>query len=176
MKITPKSVFRRGAENGAFFGIYLSLFFIFTTTSLQIPLLGHIASIMAILVPVYIYFTLRKGFVENGCFYTFTEVWTHGIIIFACGSLIMATTIVAYLTWIEPSFFIKLYDILKNTGKAESEITKMLGYAIQQNLLPSPISFAKDIITISIFSGSILSIILTPFVRRVSNTRNSTNQ
>lgn len=170
MEIKPKSVFRRGAEDGIWFGLFLSVLFIFTATSIGMPLLGHFATLMALGVPVYAYFTLRKGFIENGCFYTFSEMWTYGIMLFLCGSLVMAMTAVVYLSWINPSFIydqcqlaISIYRQMG--GTTGNEIASTLEKAIEQGMLPSPISLSGNLISFSVFSGSILSIILSLIIR-----------
>ena len=61
MSIVAKSVFRRGAEDGVWFGIYLSVLFVLSI--LQIPFLGLLGLIMALAVPVYVFFVLRKGYI-----------------------------------------------------------------------------------------------------------------
>ena len=170
MEIKPKSVFRRGAEDGIWFGLYLSIMFIFTALATTIPFIGFLSTIMALAVPVYAFITLRKGFIENGCFYTFSEIWTHGIVLFACGTLIMALTIVVYMTWIDPNFIYDQCIIAINTyktigGEMGNEVASTLEKAIEQNLLPTPISLAGNILSFSIFSGSILSMILAPIIR-----------
>lgn len=167
-----KSVFRRGAEDGAWFGIYLSVLFIFSVSALSAPLLGHIATIMALAVPLVTYFTLRRGFIDNGCFYTFSEVWTQGIVFFACGSLIMALAIVVYSKWINPQFIIEQCNMAIDAyrsigGPTANEIASSLELIAKQGLLPTPLSLAGNLISFSIFSGSILSMILSLFIRRI---------
>ena len=65
-KFKHKSVFRRGAEDGVWFGIYLSALFIFSALSLNVPFLGNIATLMSLGVPVYVFYILRKGYIDNG--------------------------------------------------------------------------------------------------------------
>ena len=156
MEIKPKSVFRRGAEDGTWFGIYLSVLFILSAVSIKISILGLLAFIMALAVPIYAYIILRKGFIQNGCFYTFFEVWT--------------LTMVIYLNWVNPSFIVEqskaivsLYNDLGGDWKTMAQVVEQ---AINQGLLPTPISMASDIISLGIFSGSMLTLILTPFIRR----------
>ena len=169
-KFKHKSVFRRGAEDGLGFGIYLSALFIFSAIATNMPLLGLIATIMALVVPVYTYLTLRKGFVQNGYFYTFSEVWTHGIVLFLCGSMIMAATIVVYMTWINPNF---LYEQCQSAiatyrhigGAMGNEMASTLDLMLKGNMLPSPLSIAGNTISFGVFSGSILSLVLTPIIR-----------
>lgn len=184
MEIKPKSVFRRGAEDGIWFGLYLSVLFIFAAVAINIPLLGHIATLMALAVPVYTFFTLRRGFIDNGYFYTFSEVWTHGLTLFLCGTLIMALTIVVYLTWINPSFIYDQCQIAITAykqigGEMGNEIAATLEKAINQKLLPSPLSIASNLISLGVFSGSILSMILAPFIRlcrpKQKNNENNNN-
>ena len=170
MEIKPKSVFRRGAEDGAKFGIYLSVMFIFVALSTTLPLLGYLSTLMALAVPIYAFFTLRRGYIENGCFYTFSELWTYGIMLFACGALIMAVTIVAYTTWINPGFIYQQCQIAIEAYKSlndptATEIVSALEKVMEQNLLPTPTQLAGNLFSFSVFSGSILSIILAPIIR-----------
>lgn len=170
MEIKPKSVFRRGAEDGIWFGLYLSVLFFLSAIAINYPLLGHIATFMALAVPVYTFMTLRRGFIENGYFYTFSEVWTHGLTLFLCGSLIMALTMVVYMTWINPSFIFDQCQLAITAykqigGEMGNQVADTLETAMKQHLLPSPISLAGNLISLGVFSGSILSMILAPFIR-----------
>ncbi len=168
-KFKHKSVFRRGAEDGLGFGIYLSLLFIFYAVAIDVPLLGSIVLLMALAVPVpvYTYITLRKGFVQNGYFYTFSEVWTHGIVLFLCGTLILAATMVAYMTWINPNFINELCQIAITAYRQidKETIASGLELMMKEGALPSPLSMAWSMITFGVFSGSILSLILSPIIR-----------
>ena len=166
-KFKHKSVFRRGAEDGLGFGIYLSLLFIFNAVAIDVPLLGSFALLMALAVPVYTYITLRKGFVQNGYFYTFSEVWTHGIVLFLCGTLIMAATMAAYMTWINPNFIYEQCQIAITAYRQidEETIASGLELMMKEGALPSPLSMAWSMITFGVFSGSILSLILSPIIR-----------
>ena len=170
MNINPKSVFRRGAEDGAWFGLYLSVMFIFVANSMTVPFLGHIATLMAISVPIYTFITLRKGYIDNGCFYTFAELWTYGIMLFACGSLIMATAIILYLYEVYPTFIYDQCQIAINTyksigGEIGNEIASTLEKLIEHKQLPTPFELATNILSFNVFSGSILSMILAPIIR-----------
>lgn len=170
MNINPKSVFRRGAEDGIWFGLYLSVMFVLVALSMSTPLLGHIATLMTLFVPIYTFITLRKGFIDNGGFYTFAELWTYGIVLFACGSLIMAVTMIVYLSWLYPSFIYDQCQIAIDTyksigGEMGNEIATTLEKAIEFNQLPTPFELATNILSFNVFSGSILSMILSPIIR-----------
>ena len=180
MEIKPKSIFRRGAEDGVKFGIYLSAMFMFVALSTTLPLLGYLSTLMALAVPVYAFFTLRKGYIENGCFYTFSELWTYGIVLFACGALIMAATIVVYTSWINPGFIHEQCQIAITAYKSlndpmATEIVSTLEKVMEQNLLPSPTQLAGNLFSFSVFSGSILSIILAPIIRFFKPKNNGAN-
>ena len=169
-KFKHKSVFRRGAEDGVWFGIYLSALFIFSALSLNVPFLGNIATLMSLGVPIYVFYILRKGYIDNGYFYTFSEMWTHGIVLFFCRSLFMAASVIVYLKWVNPYFITDLFQTAIDTyrqvgGAAANEIASTLEKALDQNVLPTPFSLAGNLISFSVFSGSILSIILTLIIR-----------
>ena len=148
------------------FGIYLSALFIFSALSLNVPFLGNIATLMSLGVPIYVFYILRKGYIDNGYFYTFSEMWPHGIVLFFCGSLFMAASVIVYMKWVNPYLFQTAIDTCRQVGgAAANEIASTLEKALDQNVLPTPFSLAGNLISFSVFSGSILSIILTLIIR-----------
>lgn len=180
MDIKPKSVFRRGAEDGVKFGIYLSIMFLCVAFSTSVPLLGFLSTFMALGVPVFAYITLNKGYRDNGCFYKFPEMWTYGIVLFACGAMIMALTIVVFTSWIYPTFIydqcqiaIDAYRSLNNPSA--NEIAASLQKVADQKLLPSPFTIAWNIFTFSVFSDSILSMIFAPIIRFFNDRKKRNN-
>lgn len=164
-----KTVYKRGAEDGLYFGIYLSVMFLLSVFSLSQPLLSWVTILMALGVPVIIYRYLRRAYIEEYGTLTFSAMWLHGIVVFFCGSIISATVAFVYLRWIHPDFIyttmqevIKIYNEI-GTSKA-TEIAATLQKMIDQNLLPTPILIAVQSVWSAVFTGSLLSMLISVLV------------
>ncbi len=167
---TPISPYRRGADQGFFFGLYLSAMFIISAVSVKVQFLGIIPLIMAISVPFIIYRLLRRTYVEEYGTSTLSALWMQGIMIFICGSLIHAIVAVVYLKWIEPDFIItqlrSAIQFYKDSGTETGiQISDMLARMIRAGAVPSTTSIVIETIWLAIFSGSMLSLLMSILAR-----------
>lgn len=171
------SPYRRGADDGFVFGIYLSVLYIAMALNLVVPYAGFVATILAIGVPVIIYKFLRRSYVKDYGTTPFASLWMQGIMIFLCGTLIMAFVAYIYMRWIDPDYLLnevtRGIEIFGASDKAqEREFAEILQKALDNNLIPSPIQLATQMITLGVFSGSLLSIIVSLLVQvRKVNTK-----
>ncbi len=164
------SPFKRGADDGLWFGIYLTVLFFAAAFSMSIPYSGFVSTLMALGVPVIIYIFLRRSYVKDLGTTQFSSLWMQGIVTFFCGSAIMALAAFIFMRWISPDFLyeqttsvIKTYNELDwEQGK---EIADTLQKILDRRLLPSPIQIAMEMIWLGVFSGSLLSIIVSLFVQ-----------
>lgn len=98
------SPYKRGADWGAWFGIYLSVLFFVTSYSVSSPVCALIGLLMIIGVPPCIYFMLRKSYVSDNGTTIFSSLWMEGISIFFFGGLIASIVAMIYMRWIDPTF------------------------------------------------------------------------
>lgn len=98
--------------------------------------------------------------------------------IFLCGSLIAGAVTTIYLKWINPDFIVNLLhraievwrsSDLSNAREMAAVAQKMIDY----NLVPSAIEIAVEMIWLSVFSGSILSLLMSLLARSKSVRRNA---
>lgn len=170
MKSERKSPYRRGADDGFFFGIYLSAMFFASVYSLDAPLLGVISFLMVLAVPFIIYRFLRRTYVEEYGTTLLSALWMQGIMIFLCGALICGAVSLIYLKWINPSFIVDqmrtVIDIYSGSGwESGEEMADMMQRIIDNNLVPTSISIVMEMIWLSVFSGSLLSLLMSLLVR-----------
>lgn len=168
--MTPGQVYREGAYKGLIMGGYLTLLSICTLTSH----LSSFASIMtlALLIstPVITFRLMAASFRKYQCVANFSSLWMLGISIFIGGSLICAVTTFAYLQIFDPTYFYDrstetLAALEKIPELADSDLTRSLRIVIDGGLLPSIIEYCIQMMLATIFCGSILSILIAPFVR-----------
>ena len=166
----PPSPYRRGAAQGLFFGIYLSILFLASVYSVSYPLMGLVGMLLVLGVPFYIYRCLRATFVADGGLTPFSSLWMQGIMVFLCGALIQGVVAVIYLKWVDPTFIItqlrtviSFYDGMPSPEA--KEMAKVLSNMIEANLVPSAASMVVEMIFLSVFSGSLLSLLMSALAR-----------
>lgn len=168
-----KSIYRRGADDGFWMGIYLSVLCVALFSSVHSLLSGLLALVMMAAVPVIIFFMLRRSYRSDNCMTQFSGLWLHGICIFFFGSLLMALTAYVYLRFIEPGYINNTVNMAKemymtiDTPDAQ-EMAGILQKAQDSHLLPTAGATAVQIIWLGVFSGSVLSMILSLIVRAVT--------
>lgn len=171
----PKSVYRRGADDGFIFGVYLSVMFLLQSMAtvhdwFAAQLTG---AIMMLGVPALIYFFLRRGYIAEGRRSRFSAMWLHGICIFFFGSLLMALTSYIYMRLVHPGFIPEFFEILRLTyvdlGTSEAlENAHMIEKIQQQHLYPAAAEIAVVFIWLAVFTGSLLSMLLSLIIRAIN--------
>lgn len=176
MLTEQKSVYRRGADDGLFFGIYLIIMFFASAFSMTIPFAGLLSIISVLGVPFIIYRFLRRSYINDNGTTQFSALWVQGITTFFCGSLISGIVALIYMKWINPDFILTqiqtLIDVyMANDWKEGKEIAEVLTKMIENNMLPTPINIVIESIWLAVFTGSILSMIASMIVqaRKIKN-------
>lgn len=173
---TGQSLYRRGAEDGLWMGIYLSLLFLAMVSSVYAAWSGIATVLMALGVPVVVYAFLRRAYRAGGCRDTFSAVWLHGICIFFFGSLLMAVTAYVFLRFVNPTYINDVVEMAKDVysqiGTSDAKaMAKTLSQMQSGHLLPTPAQTAVQLIWSGVFTGSLLSMVLAAIVRH-SNVKN----
>ena len=121
IQLKSQSPYKRGADWGAWFGIYLSALFFATSYSVSYPVCGWLGLLLIVGVPPCIFLMLRKSYIADNGKTIFSSLWMEGIAIFFFGGLIASIVAMVYMRWIEPSFFdtridalIELYSEMKD--------------------------------------------------------------
>lgn len=173
-----RSVYRRGADDGLWFGIYLSVMFGVSVCAITISdSLSWLTMAMAAAVPAIIYFFLKRSYREDYCTSSFSTLWLHGICIFFFGCLLMAVTAYVYLRVINPAFYhdtigmvLEMYD---EAGiSADNPNVKLLSAMQKNNMYPTAGQSAMELIMSGVLTGSILSMLISSIVR--ATTRQTT--
>lgn len=171
MREEPKSVYRRGAEDGLILGPVLALAVVFTGITTYAPWAFIPAVMCLVAVPSVCYVLLRRSFDDQMRCATMSALWLEGICAFFFGGLIMALVAYVGMRWLHPSFIadqfrtvIAAYSTLDNPDAAN--IAATLQKAVDARALPTPIELALELLYAAVFSGSILSAILALIIRR----------
>ncbi|MCC8070631.1 MAG: DUF4199 domain-containing protein [Bacteroidales bacterium] len=160
-----KSPYRRGADDGFYFGLYLSALFLASVCAVKTPFFAFVTMLMMLGVPFIIYYFLRRTYVVERGTSLLSALWMQGIMIFICGSLISGVVAIVYLKWVDPDFVINLVkearDIYRESDWPQAEETaNILQRMIDNHLVPSAISLVIEMIWFSVFTGSLLSVLM----------------
>lgn len=171
-----KSPYRRGADEGFLFGLYLIVLFLAMTGAERHGLLGLVTMVLAIGVPFIIYALLRRTYRQEGGTTTLSSLWMQGIMIFLCGSMLSGVVAYIYMRYIDPSFLlrnarsaIEVYESLDNPSARE--IARGMETLIEHGALPTPIQIVFQSIWSAVLSGSLLSLVTGLIVRSTGNRR-----
>lgn len=165
-----KSVYAIGARQGLWAGLWFSAIFLLQTMFSTSIFALLCANLMALAVPFVLFAMLRTRYRAGGCTGPFSEIWMHGIMIFLCGSVILALVSYIFLRYIDPEFLYretgKLVDMYRSLDNSTAtQIADTLDEMRAHNLLPSAIQCAFSFLWVGGFSGSILSLIEAGLVK-----------
>lgn len=165
-----KNIYARGADDGFWLGLYLSVLFFLTVFALKVPVLNIAAGAMALGVPFLTYFFIRRTHVAAHGMTVFSALWMQGITMFACGCLIFGAVSFVYLRWIDPGFLVRMLELGVEYYRASpSESAHLLAdefqMIIDSKVIPSALNIAFGWMWLGMFSGSILSMIVAGIVR-----------
>jgi hypothetical protein len=168
-----QSFFGHSANDGAVLGILLAAFAIFMMLSTTNGFFVLIGFAIFIAVPFLIYNFLKRAYINSNYNATFSMLWLQGINTFICGGLIMALAIFVYLRFIEPNFITdqisQMIDLLNETGDAGSaSLASSLETLMKNKQLPTPISVAFSNMFSVVFTGSLLSAVVSLIVRALN--------
>lgn len=174
MNAEQASVYQRGAQDGLIVGALMLAMFVCQAASLRVPWLGLMANALMLAVPVAAFVLMRRGYRQHPAQRQFATVWMHGIMMFICGSLIMAAGAYVYCRLLNPDF---IPDLVRSAGQALMEMPdpsmarlgSQFEQMIEQKLLPTPIQMAFSMLWFGSFSGSMLSMLFAAIIRFFNN-------
>jgi hypothetical protein len=167
----PKTLMRRGAQSGLVMGGYFILLFAAMILSYSSHVAGLLSMIMFLATPFLAYRRLRQSFISLHGLTTFAALWLEGIVMMACGALLLALASFIFFRFISPNFIPQQVEMMSSFYSAmpDQEFQQLgatLRKALDQHLLPRPIEVAMSLAWLTAFTGSILSLILAAIARR----------
>ncbi len=170
MNKTPRSVYRRGAEDGLLMAPLLAVVVSLFGAMPFVSWLFFPTMLLAATVPVLAYILLKRGYAEDMGKSTFSALWLHGICIFFFGSLLMAVFTFAMMRWAFPNYIIDMMrmciDVLNAAKDAQaSQLADVFEKAIKTGQIPQAIDIVIELIYLAVLTGSMLSMLLSLIIR-----------
>lgn len=172
-----ESPYRRGADDGLRFGLYLGVMFFASIFSTSFPLLSLFSLAMIVAVPGVVYAMMRRYERSLGPAASFAMLWMQGVVIFFCGMLVAGAALTVYMRWIEPGYLagqLAALAALEGTmpGTFVDEAASVAAEMIEARFIPSAVSVVVELIMLSIVTGSALTVCLSALMslrRRKTN-------
>ncbi len=167
---TQRSVYRRGAENGLVMGPLMAVVVILMGATGYVSLLGVPAIFGLMAVPCVAYIMLARSYREDDGRSTFSALWLQGICAFFFGGMLMAVAVFVALRWVWPGFITEqmrmMGELLAQQSGAEAEqLARVFRKSVESGNVPSPIDIALELIYVVVFTGSLLSMLLSLIIR-----------
>lgn len=160
-----KSVYRWGAEYGLGFGIYLTLMALAIMYGFSHSSLLLVAMAMMVAAPAVVYPMLRRYRTSMRGYAPFASLWMLGILVFLFGSLICGMVTYVWLQYVMPMFIydqvMMAIDLYKGIpGDDAAEVVRVMEAIVERHALPSPIEVVVQMIMLTTFLGSLVSMAL----------------
>lgn len=167
------NIYKQGAEDGLIFGALLTATSLLMIYSGRSSVLSLLALVMLIVLPVVLFMRLRRchSMVDAGA--TISALWTLGVVISVCGSLICGAVTYVWLRYIEPNFIydsamsaIEIYSTMPQIS--QSEMVEQLRTAVNEGLLPSEIKLVVNMMMFTTLLGSVSSLVMAAIIKATS--------
>lgn len=165
-----RNIYRRGADDGLWLGLYLTVIFALMVASVSHPAFNIPGLGMMLGVPFLTYYYLRRTHVDAHGMTSFSALWMQGIVMFGCGCLIFCLLAFVYMRWINPGFINGLMHMaIDSYNQSDVPQAQQLAADFQSlldnHLVPTPLQLVLGWLWLGMFSGSLLSMIVAVFVR-----------
>ena len=167
-----KSLYRRAAEYGVPFGIYLSIVSVSFVFIDKVPALSFMIFALLLALPFLTFCIQRQYFVKEYGFTQYSGLWMLGIMVFIFASLIMSLVTYVVVQLARPDW---LYEwaqwlIAEGSRSVDSHIRESsltLKNIVDNNLVPRAIEVVFLGFWFMSFLGSVLSAIMALVVRAI---------
>lgn len=165
-----KSIYKCAANDGLKFGGYLTLIFVSYVLLGVSTLFAWMFNLLILAIPFVTYRFIKGCYKQRyGCM-TISEMWMYGMLLYIYAALICGLVTYCYISFIEPNFLMNqvqmAIDLYKELDEPSvNEMVVAIQDGVDKGLLPTTIDFVVQMIWMTSFGGSILSLILSFFVR-----------
>lgn len=173
-KIQRKSLLMYAMEGGVWLGLYLIARFVCGIVGAYSPLFNAVAMLLFLGTPVMLYYVLMRFHKQSGHLSGFAMLWMMGIMLFFFASLISCVPEYIFYQYITPDYIANAASqsvkLMEEMGWLENEATlEEVNKMLAADAVPSAIQMVLSSMWANVFFGSLLSIVVAPFVLRKKN-------
>ena len=172
MQANPKTLINIAADYGLVLGALYCVTFFGGLYAMRLPWLSVLCLLAAVGVPATVWIMLRRTWNKSLRTMQFSALWTQGIVASACGGVLLALATYIYLKWVSPDMMLgalehqaDLWDAAATEqSKANARALRLM---IENGAIPHPSEVAFQLACLVIFTGSILTMVLSLIIRAI---------
>ncbi|MCM1450473.1 MAG: DUF4199 domain-containing protein [Clostridiales bacterium] len=158
------------ADYGPLLGLCFVITFFAALYSLQFPALSFLVIASIVAVPVTVWIMMRRTWRKSLCTMPYATLWTQGIVAFACGAIFLAVSAFVFFKWVDPDLFLRVLQAQEERWTAQSTEQSLanaraLHAMIEGGAVPRAGQLVVQLVCLTIFSGSMLSMLVAFIVR-----------
>ena len=166
-----KNIYKRAADWGLPFGLYLSCMGVASIFADYFAPLSFIFILLLLATPLVVYYFQRRKFIEDDGFTEYAALWMLGILLFILGAIIASFIIYLVLQYCRPNFMYEQAQMVidaysKMPQMKDSEILHIVQRMVDENLLPTPIEAVFNVFWFVSFFGSLSSAVTALIAQR----------
>lgn len=166
-----KSLTRYSMEGGVWLGLYIVIRFFCGILGVYSPIFDALAMVLYVGTP-YVLYRIMLGYHRSNDYVSgFSLLWMMGIMLFFFASLISAIPEYVFYQYINPDYVANAMQqsvkLLDEWGIMQDEAaTDELRKAVEGGAVPTSLQMIMSSLWSNVFFGSLLSIVVAPFVIR----------
>lgn len=169
--VKRKSLLQYSMEGGVWLGIYLIIRFACMVMGLYSAVANLLALAFFVGTPFVLYRIMMVYHRNNSYISFFSLLWMMGIMLFFFASLICSVAEYIFYQYINPYYVTELFDhaftLIKESEVLSDAISlEDMRTALGEGAAPTPLQMVMQSIWSNVFFGSLLSMIVAPFVLR----------
>lgn len=169
---------RRGADDGLWFGMYLTAMFFASIFAPALPILSVVSLLLVVCVPFVVFRSMARYRIHLADEASFATLWIYGVVLFFFGVILAGFVLTAYMTWVNPDYISSQLQALAalsghDLGATIDQAASLASSMLEAGFVPRPIDLVTELIMLAIVTGSGLSIVLSLIImaRRPSESR-----
>ncbi len=158
------NIFKLGLDQSMLVGLLTTVISVSTLYSDMVPPLAVVAMVLLAAGPVLIYTLQRRVHVSLGGQTTMWDLWMMGVVAIFFGALLTSLVTYGILEFMRPGFLYSKIEMVLDTYKQipelkNSETTQALQMMLDEDLVPSALSYVLNMFVMTTCSGMVLSMV-----------------
>ena len=164
--MTIESPYRRGADDGMKFGLYLTAMFAGALFSSPAGPGAWLAMLLMFAAPVVLCVMMAGYFRRQAYSVGFGDLWLDGTLTVIFGTLIASAFLIVYMKWVNPDFVINQLNSIIDLNKEHPDMgldayAKVAENLIADHTVPSATVMAANMLVMISMGGIMLSAVLS---------------
>ncbi len=165
------NIFRIGLDRSVVMGLYTTVISLSMIYADLVPPLAIAAMVLLLGGPVVLYLMQRRVFVAGEGDFGMWDLWRMGVVAIFFGTIFTLLFTYGVLEYLRPGYMYEQIEMLLETYKQipelkDSQTVEALKMMLEEDLVPSPFSYALNMFVMTNFSGMFMGLITASLASR----------